>query len=218
MTIREFGPPSAPYVLIEPIGDYDPDGIEGDYNKIRQRTDAEFRLITIAVDSWNCDLSPWKAPAVFGKEDFGDGAEELLKAVLSLCEDRSKTYIIGGYSLAGLFALWAATRTDVFRGVAAASPSAWFPGLTEYLREHGMPCGTVVSLSLGDREARTRNPVMSTVDTRIREIRDILQEQGADVTLTWNPALTWNPGNHFAEPDIRTAKAYAEVLQRLNGK
>ena len=75
-----------------------------------------------------------------------------------------------------------------------------------------MPCGTVVSLSLGDREARTRNPVMSTVDTRIREIRDILQEQGADVTLTWNP------GNHFAEPDIRTAKAYAEVLQRLNGK
>ena len=198
MTIREFGPPSAPYVLIEPIGDYDPDGIEGDYNKIRQRTDAEFRLITIAVDSWNCDLSPWKAPAVFGKEDFGDGAEELLKAVLSLCEDRSKTYIIGGYSLAGLFALWAATRTDVFRGVAAASPSAWFPGLTEYLREHGMPCGTVVSLSLGDREARTRNPVMSTVDTRIREIRDM--------------------GNHFAEPDIRTAKAYAEVLQRLNGK
>ena len=212
MTIREFGPPSAPYVLIEPIGDYDPDGIEGDYNKIRQRTDAEFRLITIAVDSWNCDLSPWKAPAVFGKEDFGDGAEELLKAVLSLCEDRSKTYIIGGYSLAGLFALWAATRTDVFRGVAAASPSAWFPGFTEYLREHGVPCGTVVSLSLGDREARTRNPVMSTVDTRIREIRDILQEQGADVTLTWNP------GNHFAEPDIRTAKAYAEVLQRLNGK
>lgn len=209
MTIREFGPPSAPYVLIEPIGDYDPDGIEGDYNKIRQRTDAEFRLITIAVDSWNCDLSPWKAPAVFGKEDFGDGAEELLKAVLSLCEDRSKTYIIGGYSLAGLFALWAATRTDVFRGVAAASPSAWFPSLTEYVREHGMPCGTVVSLSLGDREARTRNPVMSTVDTRIREIRDILQEQGADVTLTWNP------GNHFAEPDIRTAKAYAEVLQRL---
>ena len=212
MTIREFGPTSAPYVLIEPIGDYDPDGIEGDYNKIRQRTDAEFRLITIAVDSWNCDLSPWKAPAVFGKEDFGDGAEELLKAVLSLCEDRSKTYIIGGYSLAGLFALWAATRTDAFRGVAAAWPSAWFPGLTEYLREHGMPCGTVVSLSLGDREARTRNPVMSTVDTRIREIRDILQEQGADVTLSWNP------GNHFAEPDIRTAKAYAEVLQRLNGK
>ena len=210
MTIREFGPPSAPYVLIEPIGDYDPDGIEGDYNKIRQRTDAEFRLITIAVDSWNCDLSPWKAPAVFGKEDFGDGAEELLKAVLSLCEDRSKTYIIGGYSLAGLFALWAATRTDVFRGVAAASPSAWFPGLTEYLREHGMPCGTVVSLSLGDREARTRNPVMSTVDARIREIRDILLAQGADVTLTWNP------GNHFAEPDIRTAKAYAGVLLRLN--
>ncbi len=211
MTIREFGPLSAPYVLIEPVGDHDPDGIEAEYNKIRQRADIEFRLVTVTVDNWNRDLSPWKAPAVFGKEDFGDGAEALLTAVLSLCEDRSKTFIIGGYSLAGLFALWAATRTDIFCGVAAASPSAWFPGFTEYLRDCGMSRGTVVSLSLGDREARTRNPVMSTVDTRIREIRDILQEQGADVTLTWNP------GNHFAEPDIRTARAFAEVIRRLAG-
>ena len=39
MTIREFGPLSAPYVLIEPVGDHDPDGIEAEYNKIRQRAD-----------------------------------------------------------------------------------------------------------------------------------------------------------------------------------
>ena len=36
--------------------------------------------------------------------------------------------ILGGYSLAGLFALWASTQTDLFYGVAAASPSVWFPG------------------------------------------------------------------------------------------
>ena len=31
---------------------------------------------------------------------------------------------LGGYSLAGLFALWASTQTDLFYGTAAASPMA----------------------------------------------------------------------------------------------
>ena len=35
---------------------------------------------------------------------------------------------LGGYSLAGFFSLWAAYQTDRFAGVAAVSPSVWFPG------------------------------------------------------------------------------------------
>ena len=49
--------------------------------------------------------------------------EKTLRAILPLCADGAKTYHIGGYSLAGLFALWAAYRTDAFSGTAAASPS-----------------------------------------------------------------------------------------------
>ena len=44
--------------------------------------------------------------------------------------------ILGGYSLAGLFALWAATQTNALYGVAAASPSVWFPGWPEYEAAH----------------------------------------------------------------------------------
>lgn len=51
----------------------------------------------------NC--SPWKTPAVFGNEDFGDGAVQTLEEILLLCSDKSKTYYIGGYSLSGLFSL-----------------------------------------------------------------------------------------------------------------
>lgn len=40
---------------------------------------------------------------------------------MKYCTDKDRTYIIGGYSLAGLFALWAAYQTDVFCAVAAAS-------------------------------------------------------------------------------------------------
>ena len=208
METREYGPESAPIVLIEPIGDHDSEGIEAEYNLIRRYTDKEFRLITVKVDDWNRDLSPWKAPAVFGREDFGDGAEAFLRIILPLCEDSSKTYVIGGYSLAGLFALWAACRTDVFCGVAAASPSAWFPGFLQYMREQGMK-GRAVYLSLGDREEKTRNLVMATVGERIREMHGLLTEQGVTCTLEWNP------GNHFQEPDVRTAKAFAWVMEAL---
>ncbi|MDY6333814.1 MAG: esterase, partial [Lachnospiraceae bacterium] len=120
--------------------------------------------------------------------------------------DRSKTYYIGGYSLAGLFALWAVYQTDAFAGAAAASPSVWFPGFTDWMKERRPECGTVY-LSLGDREERTRNPVMATVGDHIRAAYALLQEQGVDCTLEWNS------GNHFRDNDIRTAKAFAWLIR-----
>ena len=63
-----------------------------------------------------------------------------------------------------------------------------------------------VYLSLGDREEKTRNPVMATVGDRIREAKIILKER--DVKCI----LEWNEGNHFKDADIRTAKAFSSVL------
>ena len=150
-------------------------------------------------------MSPWKAPAVFGKEDFGDGAAATLEEVLKYTQDADKTYFIGGYSLAALFAIWAAYQKDVFRGVAAASPSIWFPGFLDYMKENRMHAYSVY-LSLGDNEEKTRNPVMATVGDRIREAHDLLRDQGQNVTLEWNP------GNHFKDADIRTARGFAWVM------
>ena len=69
-----------------------------------------------------------------GKDVFGVGVVRTLEQCLILCTDKSRTYYIGGYSLAGLFSLWAAYQTDVFSGFAAASPSVWFPGFIEYMK------------------------------------------------------------------------------------
>ena len=148
-------------------------------------------MLAVKVKNWNLDLSPWNAPAVFGKEGFGGGAAETLAAVLDLCSDGSRQYYVGGYSLAGLFALWAAYQTDVFAGVAAASPSVWFPGFADYMEEHAIKCRRVY-LSLGGEN--------------IRRAYDCLAGQGVECVLEWNK------GNHFKEPDIRTAKAFAWLL------
>ena len=117
--------------------------------------------------------------------------------------------IIGGYSLAGLFAIWAAYRTDAFCGVAAASPSVWFPGFLKQAEENRV-LTDIVYLSLGDKEEKTRNPVMATVGDSIKTLNQLYQKQPG-----MNTVLEWNPGNNFKEPDIRMAKAFAWVMNEL---
>ena len=207
MMTAGYGDPDAPTVLIQMADDRDLEGMESEAAEIRKLTDKKFSLIAVKVQNWNIDLTPWKAPAAFGKEAFGAGAADTLAGVLKLCADRKKTHIIGGYSLAGLFALWAVYRTDVFAAAAAASPSVWFPGFIEYMKERRPQAGSVY-LSLGDREEKTRNPVMAAVGFRIREVHELLKGQGIETVLEWNP------GNHFRDADIRTAKAFAWAMKK----
>ena len=101
MTIYEYGNPDADTVLIQLTGDHELSVLKNEVEEIRKRTSTDFRLIAAKVDDWNYELSPWKAPAVFGNEDFGDGAVRTLEQILTLCTDKSRTYYIGGYSLAG---------------------------------------------------------------------------------------------------------------------
>ena len=210
ITTYEYGNPEADVALIQLTGEHELTGLENEVQEIRKRTSSgelDFRFIAAKVENWNDELSPWKAPAVFKNEDFGGGAAETLEKILALCTDPGKTYYIGGYSLAGLFALWAAYQTDRFMGVAAASPSVWFPGFIPYMKVHKINT-RMAYLSLGDREEKTRNPVMSQVGDCIRTGYAWLKESGVDCTLEWNQ------GNHFKEPEIRTAKAFAWVMEK----
>ena len=89
---------------------------------------------------------------------------------------------LGGYSLAGLFALWASTQTDLFYGTAAASPSVWFPDWMKFEQRHPIQAQHVY-LSLGDKEERTKNTIMAAVGDNIRTLHSRLTERGADCTL-----------------------------------
>ena len=206
MVIGKYGTPNASTVLIQMVDSHDGELLEAEVAGIQILTKQDFCLLSFPVENWNRDLSPWAAPAVFGKEDFGDGAGRTLQDVLRFCTAPDKTYILGGYSLAGLFALWVACQTDVFSAVAAASPSVWFPGFIDYLKVHEMKASSVY-LSLGDREEKTKNPVMASVGNRIREASVLLQSSGV------HTVLEWNPGNHFVDADRRMAKAFAWAME-----
>ena len=214
--VRTFGNPHSDTLLIQMVDDHDLAVIDREVSLIKELSGGQdFCLKAVKVDSWNNDLSPWPAPAVFGDEAFGGGAPGTLKSVLEnnvpTPEERRKQGIrrvfAGGYSLAGLFALWAGYQTDRFDGVAAASPSVWFPGFTDYMQNNEIHVDAVY-LSLGDREEKTGNPVMSRVGDAIRRAASLLAESGRDCVLEWNK------GNHFRNPDLRTAKAFAWLMNR----
>ena len=207
MKIYEYGNRDADTVLIQPVDDHDLEGIENEVEIITRSSNRSFYLLAVKIEDWNTDLSPWTAPAVFGKNGLGCGAEKTLISILELCTDSRRSYFIGGYSLAGLFALWAVYISDVFRGAAAASPSVWFPGFTDFMRRENIRTGAVY-LSLGDREEKVRNRIMAAVGDRIREAYDLLLEREIDCVLEWNE------GNHFREPDVRTARAFAWLMNR----
>lgn len=207
MEPREFGSPAAKRVLIQPVEARDLPGLCREAALLEELAGPNFRLLALEVADWNRDLTPWIAPAVFGREDFGDGAPATLERVLALCGNPEAQYYLGGYSLGGLFALWAASRTARFAGVAAASPSLWYPGFSDYLEAHPV-LSPRVYLSLGEKELLSRNPVLAGVGEGLRRLEAQLRAQGRDCLLEWNP------GNHFQDPELRSAKAFAWVLRQ----
>lgn len=169
MTRYTYGNPDSNRVLIQMVDDHDLSVMEDEVNYIRQEVGDDFYLLALKVEDWNHDLSPWQAPAAFGNEVFGGGASETLQGVLDVIQEiepngmtSDRQYFMGGYSLAGLFALWAGYQTEIFSGIAAASPSIWFPGFVDYMKSNSLHSNRVY-LSLGDREERTRNQMMATV-------------------------------------------------------
>ena len=176
-------------------------------------------LVNVCVDLWEENFSPWCAPRVFAKgPNFGDGAQKTLDTLIDqvipwtesdLTEPPAYRVLVG-YSLAGLFSLWAGlsqaciTPIPTFQRIGAVSGSFWFPGLLDYVDQQlrGGAVGlTHAYLSLGDREARTPNPQIM----HVRENAELLASklQNAGITSTFE----LNRGNHFQNVEGRMQKA-----------
>ena len=203
---------AATHLLIQPIDEHDLEVLEQEVEAIRNLSDKSFSLVAFMIEDWNQELTPWAAPPVFGMIPFGDGAEKTLEFITSQLLPEVKGdipyLILGGYSLAGLFALWAGYQTDQFEGIVAASPSVWYPQWIDYASEK-RPLAQSVYLSLGDKEEKAKNQVMAQVGNAIRKQHELLNGQKINTTLEWNA------GNHFVDSEKRTAKGFAWVLNSL---
>ena len=141
---RIYGEPHAEHLLLQMTGEHEQQSMDNEVDAIAQSS-RKYLFAAVPVSNWNDALSPWKSPAVWGTQGFGGNAADTLRFLTEQVMPTLKQQfelsenvkiILGGYSLAGLFALWASTQTDLFYGVAAASPSVWFPGWMEFEQQH----------------------------------------------------------------------------------
>ena len=182
-----------------------------------QETDTpDCSLLVVSDLNWDHDMCPWECPAL-SKNDTPctGGADEYLGLLLSEILPKAKEMLVGqpaftaitGYSLAGLFALYALYRCEEFDRAASMSGSLWFPDFTDYVFKHEMlRKPEKLYLSLGDKEARTRQTLLKTVQHNTEAITEHYRSQGIDVIFEMNE------GNHFKEPALRSAKGIIAIL------
>lgn len=176
-------------------------------------------VLSVTGADWNRDFSPWPAKAAFrGGEDFAGGASSYLKTLAdalipgaeSAFDIRPGKRAIAGYSLAGLFSLYALLESGLFCGAASVSGSLWYDGFLDHIRARATNASNAaVYLLLGDAEARTKNPRLCTVWEKTKEAEGFLRRSGANVFFEANP------GGHFADPPGRMIKGMQKILRMM---
>lgn len=178
----------------------------------------DFTLVTISNLDWNHDMAPWDIPPVSEKSaPCTGGADDYLKLLIDQMIPQAERIIpgtpmwrgIAGYSLAGLFAVYAIYQTSLFSRVASMSGSLWYPGIKDYLFSHVMKGKPEhFYFSLGTRECKTRNRFLKEVQQNTEEIEQFYKNQGIDTIF--QP----NPGGHYKNVIERTSAGILWLLSR----
>ncbi|MBP3716192.1 MAG: hypothetical protein J6I79_01675 [Paludibacteraceae bacterium] len=204
--------------IIQPLERRELALLQNELDQINIETDGtEYLFVGMEISDWNGELSPWENEPVFGNKAFSGNAastlryieEQLLPYLQEKYGLRDNTrYLLGGYSLAGLFSLWTSLQTDLFTGIAAASPSVWFKNWDIYASQHTTKAKAVY-LSLGDAEAGTNHPLLSRTGTNIEALHQQMRKQLGEERCI----LEWNKGGHFQFPEIRTGKGFGKLIK-----
>lgn len=202
----------APLVLVHTVGDEAP----ALYDALCSIATVPFHLACLAPHHWNDDLSPWPAQVELGEENAFSGhaldqlafLEERLLPFLAGALPAYGGIILAGYSMAGLFALYAPYKSIAFDKIVSCSGSLWYPDFADYVCSHAFAkAPKSIYLSLGDREGRTRHPLMSQVNAKTEAIYTHYQALGLPIIFEWNA------GCHFKNPVARLARGIAWSLR-----
>jgi len=212
--LHSFGGVEAPLVVLL---NFDKSGEE--IADLVKNNGKEFNLIEVTGLRWQDELSPWRHLPVFhGDPGYrGEGFAFLRTLAYVMVPEavhqfglKPASMAIAGYSLAGMFALYAGTRSEAFDALLSVSGSLWFDGFVEFVKEQGVSKKAhYVYLSLGENEPVTKNKVLSTVGMKTEELRDYYLSQGIKTDFVWNQ------GGHFNDESKRIASAILAYLNAI---
>ena len=188
------------------------------FEALRGAGSPSFTLVAISGLDWNHDMVPWDVPPAFKSTNACTGGADdylrlLTEKILPMVEEKVTGVPcwrgIAGYSLAGLFALYAIYQTDLFSRVGNMSGSLWVPGIKQYILscepKRSPDC---IYFSLGERESKTRNSVLRSVRQNTEEIQSFYQARGISTVFQLNP------GGHYAHVTERTAAGITWMLSQ----
>ena len=169
-------------------------------------------FVSIKVEDWNRYLSPYRAENPFRKGDYFSGdADTLLSSIINdlipMVENKEKKgerYLLG-YSMGGLFSLYAASLSNAWKGVGSVSGSLWYINFDEYISSHPLLTEKVY-LSLGRKEKESRNKVLKTVEEKTNIIYETIKSEGIECTFRLQE------GGHFQDEEKRIRDAVSYLL------
>ena len=212
---RLFGSETPEVLLVQPSARHETNILEAETAMISTLSGRPFLLAAIELEDWTLDLMPWPDGNISRDPEAGRHGQETLQFILQdLLPELERRYgrlpvILGGYSLGGLFALWASVQTDGFQAVAAASPSVWIHGWLPFAKKNAPKAGHIY-LSLGDREEHVKNQAIARVGDNLRAYYEMLRNPLGPEHCT----LVWEEGGHFNENAGRLARAFAWCMDR----
>lgn len=193
---------------------YNDDGSEV-YAQVQKSGYTDFTLVTVSGLNWEAELSPWAAGNLFKYSDmFTGGADAYLQFLTQQVLPQAEAGLNGvlwrglaGYSLAGLFTVYALYKTDFFSRAASMSGSLWYPGFKDFALQNTLCIAPQhLYFSLGDKEARTRNQYLKTVQQCMEELAAHYRSLGI------NTFYELNPGGHYRNIISRSAAGIKWLL------
>lgn len=193
---------------------YNDDGGEV-YAELQKDNCPDFTLVTVSGLNWEAELSPWAAGNLFKySEMFTGGADAYLQFLTQQVLPHAEAGLNGilwrglaGYSLAGLFTIYALYKTDLFSRAASMSGSLWYPGFKDFALKNTLRIAPQhLYFSLGDKEARARNQYLKTVQQCTEEMAAHYRSLGI------NTFYELNPGGHYRNIISRSAAGIKWLL------
>ncbi|MCI8443061.1 MAG: alpha/beta hydrolase [Provencibacterium sp.] len=179
-----------------------------------------FLLVAVHSDERDAEYTPWPAGSAFSKGDNYSGrADDYLKMLESgikpLIDSLYPTLpepeqtAIGGYSLGGLCALYAAFKSGAFGRFASISGSLWYPGWRDFVKENP-PARPFSALwvSLGKKEPKASHPLLAGSGEAALQTERLLSPYARRHTFVWHE------GGHFAQVAQRMAQTLCWLFQR----
>lgn len=190
------------------------------WNKVKLITDKKYILVTISNINWNKDLSPWYMNRLYkNDQDYSGDADlyinDLANVIIPKVNDiitnyigyKVLNYILAGYSLAGLFAIYSLYKTNIFSKIVSCSGSFWYPNFVKFVQKNKLSnIPNKVYFSLGNKEHKTNNVMMSKVKDNTLILKELYDNYGI------NTIYEENEGNHFKDINNRIAKGISSIL------